>query len=226
MSKTKCARDEIITMAGNKYVSKRVQQNRLDTIVEWLCNSTRAARCLEWETVLDSGDYFLNIELNLTNSKSECPFGSYSYNVTTAIMLATLLDTYETRYFTSLLKDKYVYFQDSEDWMDEVEQALIKYEPYWINNGSGGDWETVSSAILSLLYRLTLPDINFDLLETIDQMAGRILIDFLSLPDDKKIDVHEQIKRRLDWIANNLKNTIEGLDSIDKINFESNREMV
>lgn len=218
-------RDQIITMVvADVYTSKREQQKRLNTIVDWLCCSLRAVRCLEWISDFDNGDFFLNRELNLTTAKSTGPFGGYSYNTMTAIMLALLLDTYEHPFLTSLLKDKYVYSTIAEEWMTLIEHKIDNYEKYWKDSEENEEWEIVVVNICSQLNRLTLQENNSDILKAIDQKVSGILINFLSLPDDKKAVAYEQINRRLDWISNKLEIIIKDLDPIDKKIFDWNHE--
>ena len=209
-------RNDIINMASSTNgQNERTQQNHLENMIKYLTENPRAVKVLEWGD--NKNNFFLNQEMNLTATSSNKPYEGYSYNLKTAIFLAILLDTYDFPFIQFLINNKYCNEGEGEIWIDYVEKLICNYEKRWQGEGDGREWEIIALNIVSILYELTMPEINEELIAGLNDKVTNMCNLFLTLPDDKKYIAYKKIENRLNWITNYLEGIAQNLTPSDKL---------
>lgn len=218
-------------------IGARALEKRIDKIIKFL-ESNRAQKVLEWsnEPKKDSGDYFLNQEMNINHKLSPDEKKEYEFNLITAITLAILLSLYKHSYFQSLLKNEFASVVEGEDWFCEIEKRMKVLEKYWKKllkedifvevNGQKQkeerNWPIISVNIRSQLYKLTLPRINEDYIEGIDKKLQEFTDKFLSLDDESKNIAFDKIKTRLEYMNTQLEKVTKDIDYVQRWEYNMN----
>ena len=202
---------------------RRTAINRLNKIIDFL-NSDRAKLVLEWSDSNlsgNSGDFFLEKEMNI-NYEKEYNWKGHKYNLITAIFLALLLMTHEYDYIQKLLKGKYASEKEGEKWHKAMEKRIDKFQETWEKEGDDRKWEVIKINILSQLFRLTLLQINDKVIDEIDKEIKELMNNILSLPEDKKVEVYNRLKTKLN---RELEEVVSQLDRWDeKLIYDMNRD--
>lgn len=224
-------RGEVISLAKKSneiHFVDRTIENMLDNIIEFLI-SKRAQKVLEWNSEHMRGDYFLNEEMNIRHDRDTSGKRSYSYNTITAITLALLLRLYEESYFKSLIKNKYAYVEKGEIWFEKAENEIHIFKDDWCKYKDEKDeqsWDIISINILSQLHKLTLPKINLNIIEGLEEEMQEemqnITDKFLAMGDDSKNKTYKKIKTKLKSIDKQMEDVIENMNEAERSEFNAN----